>query len=444
MVPGSKATKNQQLNQGIPFSDMNPSYLSAADRSWAVAVPTHFADKSSALCAAGSADFEQQAGQGVYGCQTCGKEFPRFCDLNRHLKTHSRSFKCPVEDCPYSTLGWSTEKELDRHFNDKHSPEPRTFPCLWHGCKYVSKRESNCRQHMEKVHGYNYVRGRADRPSVASRATSLHQSTQLPNPLALRTVPNLLLTPDPLAQCPQQLPTDAPSPLSATGPISYSSDLYMPWASQVARLGSGDSLLQDLSQACAPGTPVTMHDGEWLRVPLDPRLYNPSSCGTSTSETSPVTEGFSSHSDMLRALPTIVTPKTSPSMNNQVLTPVSEPSPVRQQHVAFARGGTSPQDFEEPAGQASSTAAQGLLHTNHLNPFGKRHVHFDQDGGEDSDGDDEPPVKRSKTPGGTEEESGDPKMICPFRRANPDIYDLNVHAKYFSCHTEHHNISTVV
>ncbi|PSR94623.1 hypothetical protein BD289DRAFT_131229 [Coniella lustricola] len=447
MVPILRSTEDRpQL--GTAFSDMNSSYPPVADRSWAVAVPAHFAHKPSALCTTAPSDFDeqhqQQANPDLYGCQSCGKNFPRFCDLNRHLKTHSRSFKCPVKDCPYSTLGWSTETELERHFNDKHSSEPRTFPCLWHGCKYVSKRESNRRQHMEKVHGYNYVRGRADKTSAAARATSIHRSAQLRNPLAARGVPNLLLTPDPLAHRPQQLPPDASSPLSISGPISFSSDLYMPWTPQIARLESDTSLLQDLSQACAPGTPITMHDGEWLRVPLDPRLYNPSPCGTTTPETSPVTEGFTSHSDMLRALPTIVTPRTSPSMNSQVLTPVSEPSPVAQQHVAFARGTTSTQDSEEPAGRSSSTAAQGLMPATHLNPFGKRHVHFDRDAGEDSDAEDEPPAKRSKTPGGTEEESGDPKMICPFRRANPRIYDLNEHPKYFSCHTEHHNISTVV
>jgi hypothetical protein len=88
----------------------------------------------------------------------CNKEFKRPCDLTKHEKTHLRPFKCKLESCKYYKLGWPTEKELDRHWNDKHSSNPSMFRCNYHPCPYKSKRESNCKQHMEKAHGWVYVR----------------------------------------------------------------------------------------------------------------------------------------------------------------------------------------------------------------------------------------------------------------------------------------------
>lgn len=67
-------------------------------------------------------------------CQYCGRQYPRLCDLNKHLKAHTRPFKCPIEACKYHLLGWPTEKELERHRNDKHSMEPRTYSCLYPPC----------------------------------------------------------------------------------------------------------------------------------------------------------------------------------------------------------------------------------------------------------------------------------------------------------------------
>jgi len=47
---------------------------------------------------------------------------------------------------------------MDRHVNDKHSDKPAMFECHYKPCPYKSKRESNCKQHMEKAHGWTYVR----------------------------------------------------------------------------------------------------------------------------------------------------------------------------------------------------------------------------------------------------------------------------------------------
>lgn len=90
----------------------------------------------------------------------CDKEFRRANDLTKHEKTHSRAWKCPVPTCKYHDYGWPTEKELDRHVADKHTEAPAMFECLFQSCPYKSKRESNCKQHMEKAHGWTYVRSK--------------------------------------------------------------------------------------------------------------------------------------------------------------------------------------------------------------------------------------------------------------------------------------------
>ena len=90
----------------------------------------------------------------------CDKEFKRPCDLTKHEKTHSRPWKCPVESCKYHEYGWPTEKEMDRHHNDKHEAAPPMYECHFKPCAYRSKRESNCKQHMEKAHGWQYVRSK--------------------------------------------------------------------------------------------------------------------------------------------------------------------------------------------------------------------------------------------------------------------------------------------
>lgn len=88
----------------------------------------------------------------------CNKEFKRPCDLTKHEKTHSRPWKCPMRTCKYHEYGWPTEKEMDRHVNDKHTTAPAMYECIFKPCPYKSKRESNCKQHMEKAHGWTYVR----------------------------------------------------------------------------------------------------------------------------------------------------------------------------------------------------------------------------------------------------------------------------------------------
>lgn len=114
----------------------------------------------------------------------CTKEFKRPCDLTKHEKTHSRPWKCPVVGCKYHEYGWPTEKEMARHHNDKHSSKPAMFECQFKPCAYKSKRESNCKQHMEKTHGWTYVRTKTNRKKAGSTAadgSTVQQTPQLTN-----------------------------------------------------------------------------------------------------------------------------------------------------------------------------------------------------------------------------------------------------------------------
>ncbi|KAJ6258677.1 Zinc finger transcription factor [Drechslerella dactyloides] len=90
----------------------------------------------------------------------CGKKYNRPCDLKKHGKTHSRPHKCSEPTCLYHEKGFPTEKERDRHETDRHSESPQMWYCEFPPCPYKSKRESNCKQHMEKQHDYHYERSK--------------------------------------------------------------------------------------------------------------------------------------------------------------------------------------------------------------------------------------------------------------------------------------------
>ncbi|KIW92200.1 uncharacterized protein Z519_07184 [Cladophialophora bantiana CBS 173.52] len=95
---------------------------------------------------------------------TCDKIFTRKCDLAKHEKTHSRPFKCPETSCKYHELGLPTEKERERHINDRHSKNPVYYKCEF--CEFRTKRESNCKQHQEKKHGWHYERAKGKDKAV--------------------------------------------------------------------------------------------------------------------------------------------------------------------------------------------------------------------------------------------------------------------------------------
>jgi hypothetical protein len=144
----------------------------------------------------------EKPGDVMHVCRDCKKDFKRPCDLTKHEKTHSRPWKCSEEKCKYYDLGWPTEKERDRHMNDKHSAAPAQYKCLYPPCTYASKRESNCKQHMEKAHGWEYVRsksnGRKKAPANHERSPTTPLTPFLGTPMsATMTTPVTPFAPSP-------------------------------------------------------------------------------------------------------------------------------------------------------------------------------------------------------------------------------------------------------
>ncbi|KAK8080237.1 hypothetical protein PG997_008055 [Apiospora hydei] len=90
-------------------------------------------------------------GAGVAGTGTAPGKSTHAENITHHLP---RPWKCPIITCKYHEHGWPTEKELNRHVMDKHSSAPALYECLYQPCPYKSKRESNCKQHMERAHGW--------------------------------------------------------------------------------------------------------------------------------------------------------------------------------------------------------------------------------------------------------------------------------------------------
>ncbi|EGS17948.1 uncharacterized protein CTHT_0059610 [Thermochaetoides thermophila DSM 1495] len=127
----------------------------------------------------------------------CGKEFKRPCDLTKHEKTHSRPWKCPVTTCKYHEYGWPTEKEMDRHINDKHADNPPMFECYFKPCPYKSKRESNCKQHMEKAHGWTYIRTKTNGKKSNASVAGNNKTNSSPQNSSTQPTPQLQNIPTP-------------------------------------------------------------------------------------------------------------------------------------------------------------------------------------------------------------------------------------------------------
>jgi uncharacterized C2H2 Zn-finger protein len=133
----------------------------------------------------------------IHECPQCDKEFKRPCDLTKHIKTHDRPYKCPNDKCKYHEYGWPTEKECERHVNDKHSTVPSLYHCLFKPCPYTSKRESNCKQHMEKAHNWTYVRSKNNGKGKASDVARLPKGSVPASPASTMLTPVTPIAPSP-------------------------------------------------------------------------------------------------------------------------------------------------------------------------------------------------------------------------------------------------------
>ena len=201
----------------------------------------------------------------TFECQRCSKTFSRSCDLNKHEKSHSRPYKCKDNKCKYHTLGWPTAKELERHYNDKHSAAPRTFPCRFQPCAYLSKRESNCKQHMEKAHGWKYVKSKsrgnrrtedykADDSDCSPKDRGTKEEEQAQSGPSAPSRPLTVFTPatdfvlfDDFAD---SLSDDEHHPGLGLGHgDSQGSESYLPWTSPGTRLRDNELFIEQFSQA---------------------------------------------------------------------------------------------------------------------------------------------------------------------------------------------------
>ncbi|BDD63490.1 copper-binding transcription factor [Monascus purpureus] len=168
-------------------------------------------------------------------CKSCDRVFRRPCDLTKHEKTHSRPWKCTEPSCKYFEIGWPTEKERDRHINDKHSRSPIMYKCRFPPCNYQSKRESNCKQHMEKAHGWAYIRSKNNGKGSSTRGSPV-QAT----PMSTQTTPATPSLPTPFFENTDYYNT----PLITTNPFS---DPLMPIGHEDFQLFSDSNLLGNLT-----------------------------------------------------------------------------------------------------------------------------------------------------------------------------------------------------
>lgn len=229
-------------------------------------------------------------------CAQCPKAFRRLCDLNKHAKSHSRPYKCPVPGCKYTTLGWPTAKELERHHNDKHSPSPRTYACAFRPCTYVSKRESNCKQHMEKAHNWVYVRTRSkgkrsataqhrvdngcdDGPKEHGASVEPHHDPASDVSASPPSPPPLVLPPDADFVLydndqPDAMVADGDSMFPPYG-SSQGPDSYLPWSSPTTRLRKNESFIAMFTQAyngsLDKAYPLVNNSGD---IQVDPMLLD--------------------------------------------------------------------------------------------------------------------------------------------------------------------------
>lgn len=198
----------------------------------------------------------------VHVCPQCSRRFARPCDLNKHSKSHTRPHKCREPSCKYSTIGWPTAKELERHHNDKHSATPRTFRCQFQQCNYSSKRESNCKQHMEKIHNWEYVKSKSkgrrstaqpkpdDGPrgseNVAVAAVDVNHTrpaltTSQSPATALTTGSDFLLFGDQ-----EDAPGEDDNPHYPQ--LESAAESYLPWTSPATRMRDNELMIEKFSQ----------------------------------------------------------------------------------------------------------------------------------------------------------------------------------------------------
>jgi len=395
-----------------------------------------------------SAGLEREDGQETepFICEDCHRPFLRSCDLNKHAKTHSRPFKCPVPGCKFYHLGWPTEKELERHHNDVHSSRPQIFTCHYPPCPYTSKRESNLKQHMEKTHGWKYVRSRSSRsyrcPAPGCSDCSCPDDTRqrhgitVAAPIRTRSsnaLPDFVLYPDP---DPEPTPLSAPGAAYADGPEEPWPESYVPWASPPSRGQNLSKFLQNVESIIKVPS----------ELPLDPQLTRPRYVPTTEA---PLVYQVPHQPEHLSVQQPLVNVPLKMSCSPPVFalgTPAAEWTSAGHYTTSknAGSGGNTP-----AAGTSHPAAAAGGSNTPvaPITPQSARRgrpLPSDDggDSGEDEDSDEEPPHKRTKYL--PDDEFDEKKMPCPFFLADSAFFNRETQERFSPCHTKHKEVSTIV
>ncbi|KAK4668088.1 uncharacterized protein QC764_701960 [Podospora pseudoanserina] len=362
-------------------------------------------------------------------CSHCKKSFARHCDLNKHAKSHSRPYKCLYTNCKYHEHGWPTAKELERHVNDKHSPSPRTYACLYQPCPYRSKRESNCKQHMEKAHKWKYVRSKSN----GKRLPTTGQSDivyRLKTDEATLGVRNF--GPSPISPQPPLIPPrghdfvlyDDDQQEDAFGeeddeaysgfqdPEGFQS--YLPWNSPNTRVRQAESVIDSCNDTLERPLGSEFY-GSGL---LDPRLSSYQTPPGSESHRTPDTPCLDIAAAIKVESPTVTMDFFSPPKRKYEA--VDGSSQESKPTTNATRGASNPRAHRATSGPAKSTP--------------NRRDSFDEDGHR-------PTKKARQMP---VEDFSDTSMPDIFRFAHPTIYDRDQKETYSPCHTVHRDISTLV
>lgn len=332
-----------------------------------------------------------------FSCKQCGKQYPRQSGLTKHMKSHDRAFKCAKPGCIYVQKGFPTAQDLVRHRNDRHSSNPVTLPCPFEGCSHEAKRESNLKQHMERVHRLHYEKSRSGKPktfspsiglkttpvNVVSHSSAMRESLGMspgedvmPFPGGLDDAGLQTLGSQPQAETPSQV---------NQSPAGYG--YYLPWQSPMARVKNNINVMETIVEKIPQPN-----------VPVDPVLLAEDSSGSTYSA------GYL-----------------------QQACPIDEEQSAQHSSAATRQGAAA---MSQPsAASASQVRRDGPV---------KR-----QDVGENGDGDDtRPPPKRLRPV--SKDEIQDHKLPCPFHIAHPAVYDRHNGNKYDPCHTLNKSISAVV
>lgn len=328
-----------------------------------------------------------------YNCPDCTKVFARPCDLNKHRKSHTRPYKCQHSDCKYSDLGWPTLKELERHNNDKHSLNPIIYACEYEGCEYESKRESNCKQHMEKAHGWLYTRSKSNgkHPADSSPVTPVYRLKPGPHVASASSTPFLKQSSGflPVPNHHQdftlfQDDTDQSVMFDEDDEDSshrLDAPQLIPWTSPATRLRRNGTMIEQFDQTYHGNQPLRISD-----IPVDPALSN---------------------------------------LVPQAFTSVAAPSSPK----ACGNDGSNPSDnsrktqlFSQPSRR---TADRRRTRNSKAEPLRKRFEPYPTTSLRDKEG------------------FTDSTMPCIFHHAHPHLYNKETRDKSDPCHTTHRDISTL-